>query len=195
MAILSIIGALIGWITNVLAIKLMFRPIQAFKIPRIGYEIQGLIPKRRKDVAKSIGETVEKELISIEEILERMLESQNKNDMLFTIKTKINEVITQKLPSILPKSLKEMIIHYVNNMIDEEADSFIDQMIDKLTHKATTSVKIGEMVEQKINEFDLLKLEEIIISIAQKELKHIEYIGAILGFFIGVVQALIIYVI
>lgn len=195
MAILSIIGALIGWITNVLAIKLMFRPIQAFKIPGIGYEIQGLIPKRRKDVAKSIGETVEKELISIEEILERMLESQNKNDMLFTIKTKINEVITQKLPSILPKSLKEMIIHYVNNMIDEEADSFIDQMIDKLTHKATTSVKIGEMVEQKINEFDLLKLEEIIISIAQKELKHIEYIGAILGFFIGVVQALIIYVI
>ena len=39
-----IIGAVIGWITNILAIKLLFRPLRPYKIPLLNYEIQGLLP-------------------------------------------------------------------------------------------------------------------------------------------------------
>ena len=48
------------------------------------------------------------------------------------------------------------------------------------------------MVENKINEFDLLKLESIIISISRRELKQIEYLGGLLGFIIGILQGIII---
>ncbi len=47
------------------------------------------------------------------------------------------------------------------------------------------------MVEDKINELDLYELEEIIIRIAKKELKHIEFLGLVLGFLIGIVQGLV----
>ena len=50
--ILPIIGALIGWVTNVLAIRLIFRPINKIHIPIIGLNIQGLIPKRKVEIAK-----------------------------------------------------------------------------------------------------------------------------------------------
>ena len=42
--ILTIVGGLIGWITNILAIKLLFRPIKPVKIPILNIEILGLIP-------------------------------------------------------------------------------------------------------------------------------------------------------
>lgn len=35
-----IIGAVIGWITNILAIKLLFRPLRPYKIPLLNYKIQ-----------------------------------------------------------------------------------------------------------------------------------------------------------
>src|SRR5690554_4944649 len=192
MAILSFIGALIGWFTNVLAVKLIFRPIYVFRIPVIGFKIQGLIPKRRKELAKSIGETVEKELISIEEILDRMIENQDKKDIINAIKIKIREVIFQKVPSFLPKSIRDLILSYIEEVIDQEAEPAFNQIIEKLMDKTVSTIKIDEIVEEKINEFDLIKLENIIINITKRELKQIEYLGGIIGFLIGIVQAILI---
>ena len=56
--ILTIVGGLIGWITNILAIKLMFRPINPIKIPILNIEILGLIPKRKNEIATNIGEVI-----------------------------------------------------------------------------------------------------------------------------------------
>lgn len=191
-AILSLIGALIGWITNVLAVKLIFRPINVIRIPIIGFEIQGIIPKRRKEIAKSIGETVEKELISIEEILERMIQNQDKKDIINAIKIKISEVILLKIPSFLPKSIRDLILSYIEEVIDQEAEPAFNQIIEKLMDKTVSTIKIDEIVEEKINEFDLIKLENIIINITKRELKQIEYLGGIIGFLIGIVQAILI---
>lgn len=46
--ILAIIGGLIGYITNVIAIKLIFRPINPIKIPILNIEIIGMIPRERQ---------------------------------------------------------------------------------------------------------------------------------------------------
>ena len=53
-------------------------------------------------------------------------------------------------------------------------------------------INIQEMVENKINELDLYQLEELIIKVAKKELKHIEILGLVLGFLIGIIQGIII---
>ena len=67
-------------------------------------------------------------------------------------------------------------------------DSSIDGVISKSVHK----IKIGEMVEKKINELELLNMERLILSLASKELKYIELLGGLLGGIIGLLQALII---
>ncbi|HHT66442.1 MAG TPA: DUF445 family protein, partial [Clostridiales bacterium] len=52
-----IVGALIGWFTNYLAVKMLFRPIRPWRIPLTKIELQGLIPKRREEIAVTIGAT------------------------------------------------------------------------------------------------------------------------------------------
>lgn len=191
-ALLSFVGGLIGWVTNILAIKLIFRPLQPIKIPYIPIVIQGLIPKRREEIAKSIGSTIEEELVSIDELIDRVITEDNKREMLFTIKLKISRVVDEKLPPIIPTSIRKGITGYIGDIIDKEGANFISDLSNKLVIKAKNSIKIGAIVEEKINNLDLENLERIILSIAQKELKHIEWLGAILGFIIGFFQALII---
>lgn len=190
--LLSLIGAAIGWLTNVFAIKLIFRPLNPIKVPLIDMNIQGLIPKRKNELAKSIGHTVETELISIEEIIDKLIEEENKSELIFEIKRKIKSIVEQKIPSLVPSTIRNMIVVYIDEIVEGEGENALNELSEKLIHKATSNVKISEIIEDKINKFDLEKLEEIILGIAQKELKHIEILGGLIGFVIGFVQGVII---
>lgn len=190
LALLAIIGAFIGWMTNVFAIKLLFRPLQAINI--LGLKLQGLIPKRKADIAESIGETVEKELVSIEEIIDKMIEQTDKDAIVEDIRNKILTIVDQKMPMLVPPTMRNMIMNYVNEAIDENAETMMNEMSEKLVHHAAEKVSISLLIQEKIMEFPLDKLERIIMEIAKKELKHIEYLGGVIGFLIGILQGLIV---
>ena len=190
--ILAIIGGVIGWITNLLAIKMLFRPFQPVSIPLINFKIQGLIPKRKAEIARSIGQTVETELLSIEEVIDKLVKSNNKDEILILLKNKITVIVANHLPSIIPSTFKGMISKYINDVIDEEGDKIITEAIEKMIEKATTSIELSKMIEDKVNEFEMEELERIVVNIAKTELKHIEVLGGILGFIIGIFQGIII---
>lgn len=190
--LLSVIGAAIGWMTNVFAIKLIFRPLKPIKIPILNFSIQGLIPKRKAEIARSIGHTVETELVSIEEIIDKLIEEENKGQIISEIKKKIRTIAEEKMPSLIPGAIRGMILVYVDEIIESEGENAINELSEKLIHKATSKVKISEIIEEKINKFELEKLEEIILGIAKKELKHIELLGGLIGFVIGFMQGIII---
>lgn len=187
LGILATIGAFIGWMTNVFAIKLLFRPLKPVRI--LGFELQGLIPKRRLEIAMSIGETVEKELVSINDIIDKFVEDLDKTEIKRMIKNKIEEIIRKKLPPFIPMG---MVMGIVDEIIEHQGDELIDEITEKMIRKATGSINISQMIEDNINAFDLEKLEKITLELASNELKHIEYLGGLIGFLIGVVQGVII---
>lgn len=187
----AFIGGIIGWITNVLAIKMLFRPVYPVRIPLIGIDLQGLIPKRRAEIATSIGETVEKELINIDDILKKLSNDENRSIVLSKIKMAISDSIGKRIPLLVPYMIKNSIVQYIEEQIDKEAPSLMEDLIFDLYEKASKEIEIGKMIEDKINQIDLIKLEEITVSIAKKELKHIEVLGGVLGVLIGLVQGLI----
>lgn len=188
--ILALIGALIGWITNLLAIKLLFKPLEPVNI--LGFKIQGLIPKRREEIAKSVGDIVENELLSMNDILDNVLTDENIEQVKYVLKTKTKEAIERKVPSLIIAPFKDKICLYVDNVIDEESDSVISELTDKLNSKNESGIRLARIVEEKVNSFELEKIEEIIISVAKKELKHIEVLGGVLGFLIGIVQGVLV---
>lgn len=190
--IMSLVGAAIGWLTNYLAIKMIFRPQNAIRIPLIGIEFQGLVPKRRKEIAASIGETVEEQLLSIDELMDRLNTHENQAIIINNIRIGILRVINEKIPSFIPQGIKNTILKYAGDVIERESRGFIDKNMDKLIKDAVENIDISKMVEQKINDFDLLELESIILSLSNKELKYIEILGGVLGFAIGLIQGLII---
>ena len=190
--ILATIGGIIGWITNLLAIKLLFRPFEPINIPIFNWKLQGLIPKRRDEIAISIGKTIENDLLSIEDIIFKLMNNENKEEIFSILKTKISEIVSTKLPSLIPSAFKGMIQNYINEMIDKEGDKIIDDIIQDIIENGDFNISLANMIEEKINEFPMDKLEELVIEIAKTELKHIEILGGVLGFIIGIFQGLII---
>jgi len=62
-------------------------------------------------------------------------------------------------------------------------------MGDELHRGLGEHLDIHAMVRERIEGFDLDRLEEIVHSIAKRELRHIEILGGFLGALIGLVQA------
>ncbi len=190
--ILAIIGALIGWLTNVIAIKLMFRPIQPVRIWGTPFVLQGLIPKRKDEIAKSIGDVINEELISMEVIVDKVIADMDKKQIVEMIKVKIVSIAGEKMPSIIPSIFKGAIIQNIENMIEENGEALVLEMGEKLSHMAIESIDISKMVEDQIIAYDFGKIEEMILKIAKNELKHIEVLGGVLGFAIGLLQGIVV---
>lgn len=189
--LLAVVGGVIGWVTNILAIKLMFRPINPIKIPLINLEIIGLIPKRKNEIAQNIGEVVAKELLSIDDIIKNAITEEDKVIFSQLVKNKIRNLVAGKM-DFVPAPFRIMVQGPINNIIEEEVDEALKEMESEAVSHIKDKVDIKEMVEEKINELDLQELERIIINVAKKELKHIEVLGFILGAAIGIVQGLVV---
>lgn len=189
--ILTVVGGLIGWITNILAIKLLFRPINPVKIPILNIEILGLIPKRKKEIATNIGEVISNELLSMDDILKQAFDNSDGSDFNSYIIKKIKNIINEKL-NIIPMPFRMMAAPYIDDILNKEVPSAMDEISVDLLDKAKEKVDIQAIVEKKINELDLEKLEDIIIQVAKKELKHIEILGLVLGAIIGILQGILV---
>ena len=188
--ILATIGGLIGYITNVIAIKLIFRPIEPIKIPIINKEIIGLIPKRKSEIAMNIAEIVSQEFISIDEILDKAITEKDKQNILEYIKVKIKLIVDEKM-GFIPGGLKSIVQGFISDAIEEEIKYSIDELEEEIKININKRINIQEMIENKINDLDLYMLESLILRVVKNELRHIEILGLILGFLIGIVQGII----
>lgn len=64
-----LVGAFIGYLTNRIAIKMLFRPLRAWKIAGVRVPMTpGVIPTKRLELAKNMGEVVGDHLLTSDEI-------------------------------------------------------------------------------------------------------------------------------
>jgi len=190
--LIPLISALIGWVTNYLAVKMIFRPGEPFHF--LGLKIQGLIPKRKSELARKIGETIEKELISHQDIHTVINSELFHEEILQSIVEAIEKFIEQKLGSnpLLSMMLSGEIAAQVKKMVKHELRAMLPDFMEKMFEKVEERLDFKEIVRKKIEEFDFIRLEHIIYKIAARELRAIEIVGGILGFIIGLVQVVII---
>ncbi|MEL7566981.1 MAG: DUF445 family protein [Dehalobacterium sp.] len=187
---IPLIGALIGWVTNILAIKLIFRPYKPIIIPIINYRIQGLIPKRRDELALNVGQVIGNELLSLEDVFDKIKENGVKEKIVSSVIETIYCRLNERIPFLVPGTVKKVLLNLLEDILSRETPIIIDRFLLDLSDKMKDEINFSEMIQEKINAYDLHELERVILLIASRELKHIEILGAFLGFLIGLVQAL-----
>lgn len=187
---LPVIGALIGWLTNWIAIKLIFKPYNPYRVPVLGIVIQGLLPRRKNELARSVGAAVEEELLPPEQLVRRVEEMRLKEKIETALIKIVNERLEEKL-RIVPISIRQGVINYLQELLEKELDRHLDQFLNEIQENVVKESNLGKIVEEQISNFDFIRLEELVFKIVSSELRHIEILGGVLGFLIGVVQALV----
>lgn len=140
-----LIGAFTGYVTNWIAVKMMFRPLKPIKIGNFKLPFTpGLIPRNKERLAISIGNTISNDLLS-EETLKNSLLSEN-------IKDKISENISIFLNSLSKNdtAISEIISSYVG---DDIYKSQLDTIKNKITisiYNTILEAHLGDIVANQI---------------------------------------------
>ena len=190
--VMILISGAIGWITNWVAIKMLFRPHKEINFGL--FKIQGLIPKRKSEIGTGIASIIQNELISVKDVIsniDREEFSKRLNSLIDDVLDKnLKKKVKEKFP-LLQMFFTDKIAKDVGNTIKDIVMENQEKIFEIFSNYAEENIDFEVIISDKISNFSLDKLEEIITLLANKELKHIEVIGAILGMLIGAVQYLI----
>ena len=169
-----VVGSFLGFITNYIAIKLLFRP----KKKVMG--IQGLLPKRKSEIAERAGHIVNNYLVNSEEIRKQLNRERLSKAIEGYLEKNGNSLFD--IP-VLKSTLKHI---FLTVLIDRDG-YFKRKILESFIDRAMVST----IVEQKINEFDIGALETLVKNASGPEINFIILSGACLGFVIGLTQAFI----
>ena len=190
--IMIFISATIGWITNWVAIKMLFRPHKEINFGL--FKIQGLIPKRRAEIGSGIANIIQNELISVKDVISNI----DREEFSKRLDSSIDKVLEKNLKAKVKEKFPVLQMFFTDRMAKDVSNTIKDIIMENqekifeiFSNYAEENIDFEVIISDKISNFSLDKLEEIITFLAKKELKHIEVIGAILGGLIGVAQYLI----
>ena len=159
------------------------------------FKIQGLIPKRRAEISLNIADVVEKELISVDDIADKIEEVELSDEIIDKL---LDKVIGEKLQkNILDKN--PLLKMFINDSVIEKIKSYFkksilenkEEIIGEIIKIGKEKINFREIILEKMENFSLQEIEEIILRISKNELKHIEIIGGVLGGIIAVFQFLL----
>jgi uncharacterized membrane protein YheB (UPF0754 family) len=108
----------------------------------------------------------------------------------------INEMIAAQVDRLLATPIGRIGDQISSEKIHEASHSVTDAIIAAVHAKlpeAISEFNVGGVVREKINNYPVEKLEALVLSVAKEHLRTIEAFGALFGFMIGLVQALMSY--
>ena len=139
--IAPLLGGLIGYITNDIAIRMLFRPHKAKYLFGIHIPFTpGIIPKEKGRIAEAIGGVISENLMN-NEVLEKYLLS---DEMIGKVRSAVEEFISTQQQN--QESVARFLGHYLSK---DEIDSIaqnINQSITKQTYEKLADSSVGDKV-------------------------------------------------
>ena len=189
LALFTLTCAVIGWITNVIAVKMIFRPMEPRRI--LGLAFQGVLPKHQEHFAREMGEVVTTDFITTSEMVARLDVQRLYRALKPLIEETFDEVLEDlrgRLTEPQRMLLSDSVIGAVRKQVEKEIEAELPAFAEQVQQQADRIVNLTDIVADKLVAIGPAKLEELIYRVARKELKFIEYYGGIFGFAIGLLQ-------
>ncbi|MBU3917215.1 DUF445 family protein, partial [bacterium] len=157
--------------------------------------IQGIFHRRQKDIALKLGDTIETKLFSHNDIYEILTSEGFIESIIPVIERSLEDFVYHKLSRIHPMLavLPETIFYPLKGKLIEVFEDIIPELMRGAGDVLENQMNIKEVIREKIENFDVAELEDILFSILKSEFRVIEYTGGVLGFFIGITQLVIIH--
>jgi len=185
-------GAFIGWGTNWLALKMLFHPRQPIGIGPLKF--QGVIPRRKMDIAARLGEMVENELVSHEDIRTALENPAVVEGFRKAAKQQAKIFAEERLPGLHPMVgmfLTQGLKDKVADMLSAEMDALVPKLGRAVGDGLESSFSFKDLVRKRVEGFSVERVESLLLAVLKKEFGFIEWSGAFLGALVGFVQAVL----
>ena len=168
-----LITAIIGWVTNWLAIKMLFHPRKPLNVFVCNW--QGLIPRRQQQLATEAAEIIEREILQQHLILSEIKKIELSPYLEKSTQRLVWERIGPQLRAIplLGNFVNDSILAKLETIAIAEVKKEANPLIKQVAAEFESSVDLKHLIEDNIAAFDLERLESIVNQVAKREFRTI----------------------
>ncbi len=189
---MPIIAALIGYVTKIVAIEMMFKPLEFIGIkPFLGW--QGIIPRKAAIMSSIACDTLTSRLIKPEEVFDRLdpnrVAQELEKPMLPIVEKITHDVMSHYQPGLwesIPENAKRMLI----KRIQQQSPDMVRQLMQETKDNLSQVFDLKDMVVTNLTK-DKKLLNKIFLESGNKEFQFIRNSGIYFGFAIGLVQLVV----
>mmetsp|Transcript_73190 Transcript_73190/g.206964 ORF Transcript_73190/g.206964 Transcript_73190/m.206964 type:complete len:440 (-) Transcript_73190:95-1414(-) len=168
---LPVAGALVGYVTNWLAIKLIFEPVEPWRLGP--FTLQGLFEKRQPEVTVEFSEFLQSRVLTSQRLIGEMVDGNFKDNF--------QALLRRCVPFIVPDSV-----------VVAAAGGLRQLALEPGTHPAhvyiTESLAIRETLSGRLLTFSSAEFENLLHPVFQEDEIILIIVGGILGAFAGAGQ-------
>jgi uncharacterized membrane protein YheB (UPF0754 family) len=186
---IPVVAALIGYLTKLVAIRMMFRPLEFVGIkPFLGW--QGIVPKRAARMASIACDTMTQQLIRPAEVVDRLdaerIAKEIEKPLLAAVDEIVREVAAEYQPGLW-ESLPNRVQRLVISRVQAEAPRMVGTVMDSIKSDVDEVFDLKDMVVTSLVK-DKELLNRIFQEAGRKEFQFIARSGLYFGAVIGIVQ-------
>lgn len=186
---LPLISAIIGYVTKVVAIQMMFRPIEFFGIkPWFGW--QGIVPRKAEKMAGIAVETMTSKLISVREVFTRLdpqRVAQELEQPLIQAMERITHDVAERYRPGLWVSMPEFVKRRIIERVQADVPETVEQIMGEIRDNIENLFDLKHMVVDNLVR-DKKLLNKIFWETGRQEFKFFGTAGFYFGLALGVLQ-------
>lgn len=184
------VTAIIGWITNLAAVKMIFSPAKFVGVGPVGW--QGILYKQGHKFATGVADMVSENLITPEELasrfsakdLEEILAKHMDPEVEATCKDVADAIGGEGTWDKVPDHVRQMIV----GQVKLQSRKISSEVFDSVQNQSGEVLDIHGIVYKQLSGENVERLARLTKRIGKTEFKFIEYYGGVFGFLIGLAQ-------
>ncbi len=188
--LIPVISAVVGWFTNVVAVKMMFYPTDFVGIPPyLGW--QGIVPANARRLAQYSTRLITTKLLSLDELFadfqpENFGES-NLGPVIDDITEQVIQEVAEKHAPEMWKNAGEFMQNKAREVLRGEVEQVLVQISGDLSDNINEILDLEQVVVDAVME-DRRIMSRMFLEVGEAEFKFIEISGLYFGFLFGLIQ-------
>jgi uncharacterized membrane protein YheB (UPF0754 family) len=186
----TLAGAFIGWGTNWLALKMLFHPRRPWGIGKLRF--QGVLPKRKFEIAARMGEMAEEELVSGGDIGHAFGDPAVLEGFRIAARAQARVFAQERLPGIHPLAgllLTRGMKDKAEEILSRELCAMVPGLARSIGEGLESNLPIKDLVQSRLQGISLEDLEALLHEVLDRSSTLARWSGAILGALVGFAQA------
>ena len=194
-ASIPVVAGIVGWVTNWVAIKLTFWPLEFIGYKPLYLGWQGIVPMKARKMAGISVDNILSKLGSLSEVVQEMDPKAIAAHIVKVVEPQIDTYTEEamiKERRVLWENLPVTVKNQISARVKREMPKLVDRMVDEIGENIEDLLDLKEMIQDQLAEEKHL-VNRIFLECGDKEFKFIINSGFIFGAMFGLIQMVIWY--
>lgn len=169
--VLPVGGALVGYVTNWVAIKLIFEPVEPTPVGPL--VLQGLFEKRQKEVSEIFADFLAQRVLTSQRLIDEMASGR--------LQENFRQLVRKQVPALVPDTVVDAAVAGFQSLSQEPSTHPVHAYVDE-------KLGLRDTLNERLQSLSCAEFENLLHPVFQEDELTLIIAGGVLGFAAGLAQ-------